>query len=184
MKVMMKQSSRGEEMLAAVKNDNQAAVSIGELSATFSSFAFNKTFAGFVIKDKEFANMNLGSIATGKGIKGSEIEKSCNKKHDCMIETTGAYIAGLFSIEQGLTEDRFNLTVNSLEKDTVLSLATALVKAIDKNRIEVRRYSVAKEIESVNSLITETRLYIHKAAGFQKIEDEEKKVFAIQEKKE
>lgn len=184
MKVMMKQSSRGEDMMAAVKNESQAAVTIGELSATFGSFAFNKTFAGFVIKDKDFENMNLGSIATGKGIKGSEIEKACNKKHDCMIESVGGLIGGLFSIEQGLTEDRFNLTVNSLEKDTVLRLAASLVKAIDKNRIEVRRYSVAKEIESVNSLITETRSYIHKAAGFQKIEDEEKKVFAIQDLKE
>lgn len=184
MKVLMKQPTRGEELLATVKNESVASVSISELSATFGSFAFNKTFAGFIIKEKDFKDMNFGSIATGINVRGSDVERNCGKKRDCVLETIGTFIGGLFTIEQGLTEDRFNLTVNALDKETAMKLANALTKAIDKNRIEVRRYSVAKEIESVNSLVSETRSYIHKSNGFQKIEDEDKNGFTIQDLKE
>lgn len=183
MKVLMKQATP-EELSRGTMHESVASVTIGELSATFGSFAFNKIFSDLVVKDKEFLDMNFGSIATGKPVSGRDIQNSCRGKHECITETVGSYVGGLFSIEQGLTEDRFNLTVNSLERQTSLRLAAALIKAIDKNRIEVRRYSVAKEIESVNSLITETRSYLRTQNGFQTIEEEEKNGFTILDLKE
>ena len=159
-------------------------VSLSELQANFSSFAFNKTFAEYIVKDMEFSKMDFGSIVTGKHWRGYEIEASCGNSKECIVKNVAGLLGGMYTVDQGLTDDRYALTINSLNYETTLKLSTLIIKAIDQNRIESRRYLVDKEILSIEDLIKETRSFLQQQGGFQRIEEEDKNAQIITELKE
>ena len=164
--------------------ENVSSVSIGELSSMINSYSFMKLLATLIVEEPDFKKMNFGSIAKGNKVTGQDILNNCKSKTDCTIDSLVGYIGSFYLLEQGLTDDRFKLTVNTLDEKTSLIVSKALAKAIEKKRIQVRQYLVIKEINSVTNLLTESRELLEKQEGFSLIEEEEKNAQTILELKE
>lgn len=154
--------------------ENTSIVSLNELNVSFGSYAFIKNLASDVIDSPVFSRLNYGAINTGKNLFGYEIKKTCQNERTCMVDTLTNHLGMMYAIEQGQTENRFVLVVSGLDEKSVLELSQILIKTIEKNRIETRRYLVTKEIESVDNLIKESRGIITELDGFNLLEENEK----------
>lgn len=154
--------------------ENTSIVSLNELNVSFGSYAFIKNLANDVVDSPVFSRLNYGAINTGKNLYGYEIKKTCQNDRACMIDTLTNHLGMMYAIEQGQTENRFVLVVSGLDEKSVLELSQVLIKTIEKNRIETRRYLVTKEIESVDNLIKESRGIIAELDGFNLLEENEK----------
>jgi hypothetical protein len=154
--------------------ENTSIVSLNELNVSFGSYAFIKNLANDVIDNPMFSRLNHGAINTGKNLFGYELKKNCKNDKVCMIDVLTNHLGMMYAIEQGQTENRFVLVVSGLDEKSVLELSQVLIKTIEKNRIETRRYLVTKEIESVDNLIKESRGLITELDGFNLLEDNEK----------
>ena len=164
--------------------DNANNVSLTELKVSTGNFTFMKTYADLVIQDEQFERLNFGAISSSKNIYGRGLIRICGKNKECLTEKLAGLLSATFSIEQGLTEDRFVLSVNAIDKNTVNRITTILLKALEINRVHVRQYLVLKEIQSVGNLISESRSIMEKMDGYKALEDQEKLQNNIQEIKE
>jgi hypothetical protein len=164
--------------------ESTSTVNIGELNSMISSYTFAKSMSSQIVSQANFKNLNFGSILTGDKVLGKDILQKCKMDLTCASDKLTNYIGSLYTIEQGLTEDRFKLVINSLDEATSLYVAGALSKTIDKARIEVRQYMVVKEINSVTKLIDESRLGLQKENAFFLIEEVERNSQVIEELKE
>ena len=164
--------------------ENTSSVNIGELSSMISSYSFVKMLAGQIVLDPNFSKMNFGPIAKGKKILGSSILNNCKGSMECAADVMTNYAGSFYAIEQGLTDDRYKIIVNSLDELTSLQISKALVKTIEKKRIQVRQYLVIKEINSVTTLMNESRGLLEKQNGSLIIEEEEKNIQKTLELKE
>lgn len=154
--------------------DNANAINLSELKISMENFSFLKSYAELTVQDPQFNSLNFGAINTNNDIYGSELKKKCAKNLDCLVDQLANNLRGSFSVDQGLTENRFILTVNAKDKQTVQKLTSILLKAIELNRVHVRQYLVLKEIQSVGNLITESRSIMQKMDGYKALEDQEK----------
>lgn len=162
------------DLSALLPVDNANSVNLSELKISMENFSFLKSFAGLAIQDSQFSNLNFGSITTNKNIYGYELTKSCGKNNECLIDQLVILLRDAFYIDQGLTENRFVLTVNAKDKKTVQKLTAILIKALETNRVHVRQYLVLKEIQSVDKLINESRSIMQKMEGYKALEEQEK----------
>lgn len=172
------------DLSALLPVENTSSLNLSELSVALSSFGFIKSYAEEVINDSQFENLDFGAITNGRSITGSSVKKNCKNDKKCMIDLLANALSGTFSIEQGMTEDRYQVTVSALNEVTVINLARILVKSIDKSRIETRRYLVVKEMESVENLIKESRSMMSKMDGFNLLEENERNQLVISDLKE
>ena len=147
-------------------------ISFVEVSAIVSSFSFLKSFAELIVKDPDFDHLNFGTMKNEKSLYGYEIKKSCGGIPGCVVEKLAFSLEGLFTIEKGLTENRFTLTVNVLDAKSIQKIIDVLIKVIELNRVQARQYSVAKEITNIEKLITESHLLIDKIDGFNILEEQ------------
>lgn len=154
--------------------ESAAQVNLEELNISISSFSFLEVLAGLVIQDPSFISLNFRNNKSRSRLLGSDIAKICASDKTCLITQLTQSLKDLFYVEQGLTENRFTLVVNSTEKRTAQTLAAQLVKAIELERIKIRQYTVLKEIKSVESLIDESQSVIQKMGGYEAIEQQEK----------
>lgn len=154
--------------------DNANVVTLEELNITLSSNSFLKSFAEITTLDPEFANLDFGNLQSRKSLLGSDIRKACSNDNVCVINRLAPILRELFSIEMGLTSNRFKLTASAIESNTAHALAGFLIKAIELDRIKVRQYMVLKEIKSVGSLIDEGRSMMKKMGGYKALEEQEK----------
>lgn len=162
------------DLSALLPVDNANNVNLSELKISLESYSFLNSYAELILKEPGFDKFNFGVISTNKNIYGYELKKRCNANKECLLGKLANQLKGSFFVEQGLTENRFVLTLNAIDQKTVLNLAKVLVKAIEINRIYVRQYLVLKEIESVGNLIAESRSIMTKMDGFKALEDQEK----------
>lgn len=149
-----------------------------------TSYSFIKMLAAEIVKEPQFHKMNFSSIIARKKISGFEILSNCKASLECATDAITNYLGPLYSLEQGLTDDRYKLTVNTLDEMTSFQISKALVRVIEKKRIEVRQYLINKEISSVTKLIAESRDLLEKQDSFSLIEEEEKTSQKILELKE
>jgi hypothetical protein len=154
--------------------DTANSVNISELKISLENFSFLKSFAELTLEDSQFDNLNFGAITATKNHYGREFKKICGKNKDCLTTLLANNLKGTFNIEQGLTENRFLLTVSAIEKKTAQTLIAILIKAIDLNRVQVRQYLVIKEIQGVDSLISEGHSILEKMNGYVALEEHEK----------
>jgi hypothetical protein len=176
--------SVSNDLMMLQQVDNASSISIGELSSMIYSFSFVKILSEEIISNSGFKKMNFGSIQKGKKVLGSTLIEGCQGNMNCTSEKLAGMISGLYVLSQGLTDDRYKLTVNSLDEATSLGLSKALATAIDKKRIQVRQYLVIKEIDSVKNLINQSREILEKQNGFILIEEEEKNIQVIADLRE
>jgi hypothetical protein len=162
------------DLSALLPVDNANAVTLNELKISMDSFSFLKDYASLVSQDLQFDNLNLGAITANKNLYAIDLKKACGKDKECLIERLASSLRGSFSIDQGLSDNRFILTVNALDKRTVKRLTVILLRALELNRVHVRQYLVLKEIQSVGSLIAESRSIMQKLDGYKTLEDQEK----------
>jgi hypothetical protein len=182
-KVMARHSlSRDMSDFQQVESNNT--VNIGELSSMTTSYSFVKSLATEIVKNPQFSQLNFGSITTGEKVKGNILVQKCNGNESCIIDRVTSHVGGLYSIEQGLTEDRFRMTINTLDEQTSLAVADALAKVIEQTRIQLRNYLVTQEINSVTKLMDEGRLGLQKENAFKLIEEQERNSQVIVELKE
>lgn len=153
--------------------DNNA-TTLSELKTLTENYSFLKTYAELVISDQEFDSMNFAVITSGKSILGRELNEMCVRSKDCLIERLVNYLKNSFQINSGTTENRFKLTVNTLNKRTVQRLAPILIKAIEANRIQARQYVVLKESQNVGKLIDESRSVMEKMESHKVLEEQER----------
>lgn len=172
------------DLSALVPVENGATLNVNELKISLDNFTFMKSFAKLVVKDPSFEKFNLGSTLANKKISGKKIKTTCGNDNNCVVDAVASALKPLFSIEQGLTENRFVLSVNAIDRNTVQVITPILMKAIDENRIHVRQYLVLKEIQSVSNLIAESRSIMQKMDGYQALEDQEKLQSNIDSQKE
>lgn len=172
------------DLSALLPVDNANELTLDELNITLSNGSFLKSLATLVIEDSGFERLNFGSTKSRKSLLGSELKTLCHQDKTCIVELLAPALRGLFYVEQGLTENRFTLVVNAIEKGTVLSLAVQLVKAIELDRIKVRQYTVQKEIKSVGNLIAESRAVMQSMGGYTALEEQEKLNNNIQDLKD
>lgn len=163
-----------QDLTALLPIDNAGVVNLVELKISMENFAFLRSYAELTLLDPQFDQLNFGSISAVKNLYGRELKKNCGKDKECLTERLVNSLVGSFSIEQGLTENRFTLIVNAIEKNTVKRLTSVLLKALEINRVHVRQYLVLKEIQSVGSLIAESRSVMQKMDGYKALEDQEK----------
>lgn len=154
--------------------DNANTVNLSELKISMENYSFLKSYAELATKDTHFNKLNFGSVNSNDDIYGSELKKVCGKDKECLYDRLANVLKGSFNVEQGLTENRFILTVNAKEKQTVQRLTSILLKALELNRVHVRQYLVLKEIQSVGNLIAESRSIMQKMDGYKALEDQEK----------
>lgn len=154
--------------------DNANAINLSELKISMETFSFLKSYAELVILDPQFDALNFGEITKNKNVFGQDLKKLCAKDKECLLDNLANYLKGSFSLEQGLTENRFILTVNAKEKATVQKLTSILLRALELNRVHVRQYLVLKEIQSVGNLINESRSIMEKMDGYKALEEQEK----------
>ncbi|MFA6236659.1 MAG: hypothetical protein WC635_04955 [Bacteriovorax sp.] len=174
-----------KDLTALVPTDNTSSVNLDELKISLDTYSFFKSYAELALQDPKFDKLNFGSINSRKSLFGYELKKSCGLDKDCLMERLTNSLKGSFYIEQGLTDNRFKLTVNAIEKLTVLRLTAIIIKAIDLNRVHVRQYLVIKELQSVNNLIVESRSLMQKMDGYKALEEQEKlnnNIFELKEK--
>lgn len=162
------------DLSALLPVDNTNILTLEELNITLSSLIFLKSFAALAVDHPAFLQLDFGSTRSRKSNLGSDFYRICSSDRSCMIDKLGPNLKELFLIEQGLTENRFNLITNAIDKKTVQVLAKILGKAIETDRVRVRQYSVQKEIKSVISLIEESRSVMQKMGGYTALEDQEK----------
>ncbi len=168
------QHTVANDLSALLPVENTNAVNLNELKISLENFTFLKSLAGVVVADKRFDIYNFGSVVSNKNIYGIDIKNACGNDRACLIDKVANSLKGLFKVEQGLTENRFVLTVNAIDKATVKALTTYLIRAIDQNRVNVRQYQVLKEINGVGNLIAESRSIIEKVDGYAALEEQEK----------
>lgn len=154
--------------------ENDQTVTLSELNVVLGSYSFIKTFAENAIKSPGFEKLNYGAITNGKQVLGSDLKKKCNNDHDCMVDNLTGLLGYMYAVEPGQTDNRFVLVVNALEEKTALEISQVLIKTIEANRVEVRKYMVTKEIGSVETLIKESRGIIDGMDGFNLLEENEK----------
>lgn len=164
--------------------ESDQTVSLNELNVVVGSYSFIKSFADNVIKAPNFDKLNYGAITNGKQVLGSDIRKKCKNEHDCMIDNLAGLLGYMYAIEPGQTDNRFTLVVNALEEKTALEISQVLIKTIEANRVDVRRYLVTKEMDSVGKLIKESRSIIDGLDGFNLLEENEKIQIEISDLKE
>lgn len=164
--------------------DNLSAVSLGELSVSLSSYSFQKRFAERLIEDKNFDVLDFGSISNGRKNPGRVIRANCKNDKSCMINSMIGSLSGAFTVEQGMTSNRYSLTVTALNKETAYALARVISKAVESERIEARQYLVNKEMISVSNLIKESRAMMQSMNGFDVLEENEKTQVQISDLKE
>lgn len=154
--------------------ESDQTVSLSELNVVVGSYSFIKSLAENVILLPAFDRLNYGAITNGKQVLGSDIRKNCKNNHDCMIDNLAGLLGFMYAIEPGQTDNRFVLVVSALEEKAAIEVSQALIKTIELNRVEVRRYMVTKEIDSVDKLIKESREIIDGMNGFNLLEENEK----------
>jgi hypothetical protein len=172
------------DMQSLVQVESTSSVTLNELTVTFSGYSFIKSYAEAILKDPEFERLNFGSIVNGRSLMGYTIMKNCNNVQSCMIDQLITPLSGTFILEQGATENRYLLTVNGLTDKTVHHLTDVLIKAIEVNRKAIRQYLVVKEIDSVESLIKESRSILSGVNGIRVLEDNESIAIEIADLKE
>jgi hypothetical protein len=172
------------DLTTLVPIENSNVLTLSELKISLENYTFLKNFAAAVIEDPQFPSFNLGSIMANKNVFGQNIKQTCLNSKTCMIEQVSVLLKNLFIVEQGVTDNRFILSVNAIDKKTVLKLTPIIIKAIDQDRVHVRQYLVLKEIQSVGNLITESRSIMHKMEGYAALEEQEKLQNSIDNKKE
>ena len=159
-------------------------LSINELKISLENYSYMKMLAESVIGDPTFPEMNFGSIKTNNSYYGKEITLKCRNDRKCIVETLISQMRELYILEPGITENRFILNVKAVNKKTVQTLTGHLTKTIEANRIQVRKYQIIKEMESVKSLIDESRSLIQKIDGYTTLEEQEKIQNGISELKD
>ncbi len=164
--------------------ENTSSVTINELSVAFSSYSFIKSLAESVYKDSSFDQLNFGTLASGRKVTGAMIKSNCRLSTDCIVDNLTGAMSGFFSVEQGLTDNRFVLNVSATESKTVQVFVDHLVKMIEKNRIETKQYLITKEIDSITKLMTESRSYLQKMNGFEVLDENERNALSINDLKE
>ena len=140
-----------------------------KLAATFL-----KSYANLVIQDESFNILNFGAINRNTDVYGSEFKLICKNKSDCLQDKVTIALGATFSVDQGLTENRFTLTINAKDKKTAQLITPILLKAVEAYRIQAKQYLVQKEIVSVGNLMSESRLLIQQMDGYKALEDQEK----------
>lgn len=127
-----------------------------------------------LLQEKTFDRLNFGTISNGNSLYGTKIRKNCKNNNICMVEALIGAVSGTFQVDQGLTDNRFVLTISALNNETVTLMGKIIVKAIENNRIQISQYLVVKEMDSVDNLIKESRSIIEGLDGFKILEENEK----------
>lgn len=162
------------DMSSLLPLDSNYSLTTEELNVAFGSYEFIKSFAREVLKDPIFKSLNFGSIVNGKNLFGTDIYTKCRGNESCMVDRLTDQLGLMYAIEPGLIDKRFVLVVSGLDENTVFELSRILAKAIEKSRIENRKYLVNKEIVSVESLLKETHSVIDGLNGFVVLEEFER----------
>ena len=159
-------------------------LSLNELKISLENYSYLKLLAESIMSDPSFFEMNFGSIKMNNNFYGKEISLKCRKDKKCITETLINNLKELYVLEPGITDNRFVLNVKAVNKKTVQTLTAHLTKTIEINRIQVRKYQIIKEIDSVKSLIEESRSLIQKIDGYTTLEEQEKIQNGISELKD
>jgi hypothetical protein len=167
-----------------LQSEEALSLSLNELKISTESNSFLISLAESVIKDSEYEKVNFGAFATKNSIYGNEIHIQCQNLKKCEVEILINQLRQLFTVEQGVTENRFIIIVKAVNKDSAMFITKHLTSAVEQNRVKVRQYQITKELESVNGLISESRNLIETAGGFSVLEEQEKLANNINELKE
>jgi len=172
------------DMTSLQPMENLNTLSFSELSVSLSSFSFQKRFAQLMIQEKNFDHLNFGSIVNGRKKYGHQMRTQCKNNSECIVNELVGALSGVFVLEQGMTSNRYLITVTALTKETAFAFARVISKAVETERIEARQYLVIKEMNSVENLIKESRSLLHKMNGFDVLEENEKTNVQIADLKE
>ncbi|RPJ74807.1 MAG: hypothetical protein EHM20_09980, partial [Alphaproteobacteria bacterium] len=163
-----------QDLSSLLPTDNPNSLNLNELKISLERAQFLKSYAELTIQDPEFDKLNFSSIVANKNLYGLELKRGCRHDKVCLVDNLVNSLRGSFVVEQGLTENRFNLVVSALERNSAQRLSKILLKAIELDRIHVRQYVVLKEIDTVNNLIKESHSVLQKVDGYKTLEDQEK----------
>ncbi|GEM_PF-411596 len=171
------------DLSALVPVHEAEVINLGELNVSLSSHSFLRNYAELLYGDPSFSQMVLGA-PSGKGMKVTEILKKCNAEKECAILATIPYLRNSFVIEQGVSENRFNLSVHAFDLLTLQSSKKQLIVAIEKYRLESHQYQISKELSSVEKLIAENQNLLAVSSGVEFLDSNEKNEIKITEIKE
>lgn len=163
-----------QDLSSLLPTDNPNSLNLNELKISLERVQFLKSYAELIIQDPEFDKLNFSSILANKKLYGLELKRGCHNDKACLVDNLVNSLRGSFVVEQGLTENRFNLVVSALERNSAQKLSKILLKAIELDRIHVRQYVVLKEIQTVDNLIKESQSVVQKMDGYKALEDQEK----------
>ncbi|MFA6236657.1 MAG: hypothetical protein WC635_04945 [Bacteriovorax sp.] len=162
------------DLTSLLPEANISALSLEELTIALSNYSFLKNFASLVVEDPNFDQLNFGRIESTKSLFGRDLKLGCIGVNECIVARLADELPELFYLEKGPTKNRFTLVTNAIDKKTVYTLSSHLVKAIEQDRIRVRQYTLLKEIKSVGNLIEESRSVMKKMGGYRAMEEQEK----------
>lgn len=162
------------DLSALLPVDNSAGLSLNELKISLESATFLKSYVDLVIKDQSFNTLNFGAINGTTDVRGKEFKLICKNKFECVHDKVTKALGATFNVDQGLTENRFTLTINAKDKQTAQKVTPILLKAIEAYRIQAKQYLVQKEIVGVGNLMSESRLLIQQMDGYKALEDQER----------
>ena len=176
--------SVSRDLTSLLPADNTNSLTVSELKFSIYNFSFAKSYAELVIKDPDFDQLNLGSITLNVKQLGLELKKTCKSDTSCLVIKVASLLKESYTVESAGSDNRFILTVSSIDEKTVKRLSTIFLKALELNRVHTRQYLVLKELATVSSLIAESHSVIEKIDGLKIIEDQEKLINNISELKE
>jgi len=158
-------------------------INLAELNVSMSSHSFLKNYSELLQGDPAFSQLVLGA-PSGSGVRVKDLLKKCAGNKDCLTLETIPYLRNSFVIEQGVSENRFSLSVHAFDLQTLQVAKKQLVAAIEKFRLETHQYQISKELSSVEKLIVENQNLLASTKGIELLDSNEKNESKIAEVKD
>ncbi len=145
----------GKDKQSFITTPNENLITLEELRLNVQNRTFLNKIAKGLISDSSF---KLSSFL------GANKEQSTSNLASMLNES--------IYIENGLTEDRFNLIVTSSDKTIPHLLLKHLILAIENERVRIGQYALKKELSSVEDLLKESQALMSSRVGENPLEEQ------------
>lgn len=155
-----------------------------EFNLILNSHSFLSFYAGRLQESPYFNKMIFGNPSYGKKIEAASLIKSCGSDKGCISGKLIPALSGSFTVEHGISENRFNLMLFSFDQQSLLLQKKIFVSAVDAFRIQGKQYQISKELASVEDLIRENQNSLQASNGLDLLDKHEKNNSMILEVKD
>lgn len=141
--------------------------------AIVRSYDFLDLYARHVYAHPDFAKLNFNSLTEKKLKTTNIIFSSCKEDKECKIHLIKGLLPNLFALDNGITDFRYILKVNTLNPHTTLVLTEILTHILTEFRTNMLKKDAEGQITSFAALIESGRNEIKEKGGENILEKKE-----------